>query len=68
MTMTYDMWKAHNPADDKPEEVACPRCQGQGVVKKWHGDHLPDRDCKECDGTGALTQAQAEAYHERQKP
>lgn len=49
------------------EQLQCPRCQGQGVIKKWPGDRSPDRDCAECDGTGVRTKEQVDAYFERQR-
>jgi len=52
-------------AQKTPDEVQCPACQGQGVVKKWHGDRSPDRDCKTCLGTCVVTQQGFEAYYER---
>ncbi len=44
--------------------VQCPSCQGQGVIKKWHGDRSPDRDCKYCNGMGEVREAKANAFHD----
>jgi len=49
------------PTDDM---VQCPACQGQGVIKRWHGDHSPERDCLFCRGVGGVTEDRFHAYHD----
>ncbi len=50
------------------DQVECPACQGQGVIKKWHGDRSPDRDCEYCKGETYVTERAFHAYFEMRKP
>lgn len=52
---------------DTANQVECPRCQGQGVLKQWPGDRSPERECDYCNGETFVTEARCESYHDMRK-
>ncbi len=52
-------------AGPEAEEFQCPACRGMGEVRGPERG-MPWLECRACDGTGAMTKEECEAWHDRQ--